>query len=318
MKIGRIAEGIDLYISSWKSIDDPSQGNFTLGIDSSGLQVILKQGMAVKARSGLWNGLGVSGMPIMKPNTLYNFTYISNQREKYFTYELLNKSVISKMVLDESGKMELFTWNDLACNWIGFSVVPVNKCDAYALCGVNEEDLQLPEFDFATIAEGTNNFSINNKIGEGGFGPVYKGMFKDGQEIAVKRLLKNSRQGLDEFKNEVIGYMSAEYAIDRLYSVNSDVFSFGVMVLEIVRGRRNRGFYNLEHHLNLLGHAWELFSESRYLELIDTSIAEKYNLLEVLRSIHVGLLCVQRSPEERPSISVVVRMLDSESCIASA
>ncbi|KAF2285985.1 hypothetical protein GH714_009364 [Hevea brasiliensis] len=137
MKIGRIVEGIDLYISSLKSIDDPSQGNFTLEIDSSGLQVILKQGMAVKARSGMWNGLGFSGMPIMKPNTLYNFTYISNQREKYFTYELLNKSVISKMVLDESGKMELFTWNDLARNWIGFSVVPVDKCDAYALCGVN-------------------------------------------------------------------------------------------------------------------------------------------------------------------------------------
>ncbi|XP_061975781.1 G-type lectin S-receptor-like serine/threonine-protein kinase SD1-1 [Populus nigra] len=53
------------------------------------------------------------------------------------------------------------------------------------------------------LASATNNFSDSNKLGEGGFGPVYKGTLTDGQEIAVKRLSKNSRQGLEEFKNEV-------------------------------------------------------------------------------------------------------------------
>ena len=48
--------------------------------------------------------------------------------------------------------------------------------------------------------------------------------------------------------------MSPEYAVDGLFSVKSDVFSFGVLVLEIVSGKRNRGFYNADHHLNLLGH----------------------------------------------------------------
>ena len=50
------------------------------------------------------------------------------------------------------------------------------------------------------------------------------------------------------------GYMSPEYAIDGLYSVKSDVYSFGVIVLEIVSGKRNRGFRHEEHRLNLLGH----------------------------------------------------------------
>ncbi|PNT73003.1 receptor-like serine/threonine-protein kinase SD1-8 isoform X3 [Brachypodium distachyon] len=66
------------------------------------------------------------------------------------------------------------------------------------------EDLELPIFDLGTIAAATDGFSINNKLGEGGFGPVYKGKLEDGQEIAVKTLSKTSVQGLDEFKNEVM------------------------------------------------------------------------------------------------------------------
>ncbi|WOH04254.1 hypothetical protein DCAR_0623663 [Daucus carota subsp. sativus] len=66
-----------------------------------------------------------------------------------------------------------------------------------------EENLELPLFDFRKIVNATTNFSHDNKIGEGGFGPVYKGMLEDGQLIAVKRLSDSSRQGIDEFKNEV-------------------------------------------------------------------------------------------------------------------
>uniref|UniRef100_A0A5B7BKI8 Putative G-type lectin S-receptor-like serine/threonine-protein kinase SD1-1 n=1 Tax=Davidia involucrata TaxID=16924 RepID=A0A5B7BKI8_DAVIN len=68
----------------------------------------------------------------------------------------------------------------------------------------DEENLELPIFNIDTIAKATNNFSYSNKIGEGGFGPVYKGQLSTGQEIAVKRLSENSKQGLNEFKNEVI------------------------------------------------------------------------------------------------------------------
>ncbi|KAM5556050.1 hypothetical protein ABKV19_023778 [Rosa sericea] len=62
----------------------------------------------------------------------------------------------------------------------------------------------LPFFDLTTIAAATNNFSDENKLGTGGFGSVYKGVLPNGNEIAVKRLSKNSGQGTEEFKNEIV------------------------------------------------------------------------------------------------------------------
>eukprot|EP00261_Vitis_vinifera_P037743 XP_019078986.1 PREDICTED: G-type lectin S-receptor-like serine/threonine-protein kinase At4g03230 isoform X2 [Vitis vinifera] len=70
-----------------------------------------------------------------------------------------------------------------------------------------EEDkkgIDVPFFDLEDILAATNNFSDANKLGQGGFGPVYKGKFPEGQEIAVKRLSRASGQGLQEFKNEVV------------------------------------------------------------------------------------------------------------------
>ncbi|XP_065631514.1 G-type lectin S-receptor-like serine/threonine-protein kinase At1g11410 [Quercus suber] len=68
---------------------------------------------------------------------------------------------------------------------------------------LQSEDLEVPFFSLATIVTATNYFSSDNKLGEGGFGLVYKGILTDGHEIAVKRLSRSSIQGLNEFKNEV-------------------------------------------------------------------------------------------------------------------
>uniref|UniRef100_A0A2N9HSR1 Uncharacterized protein n=1 Tax=Fagus sylvatica TaxID=28930 RepID=A0A2N9HSR1_FAGSY len=69
---------------------------------------------------------------------------------------------------------------------------------------VIQEENESLQFDFATIEAATDKFSDHNKLGEGGFGVVYKGLLPNKQEIAVKRLSKNSEQGLGEFKNEVV------------------------------------------------------------------------------------------------------------------
>ncbi|XP_077242036.1 G-type lectin S-receptor-like serine/threonine-protein kinase At4g27290 [Tasmannia lanceolata] len=292
--------------------------------------------------------------------------------------------------------------------------------------------MEFPLFDLGTVVAATENFSDSKKLGEGGFGPVYKGKLFNGQEIAVKRLCRSSGQGTEEFRNEVMlisklqhrnlvkilgyciqgeekmliyeymsnksldshifdqsrralldwrkrfdiivaiargvlylhedsrlriihrdlkasnvlldnemnpkisdfgmarnfggnqtqantrrvvgtyGYMSPEYAMNGLFSVKSDVFSFGVILLEIVSGKKNN-YYNDDPSIILIGHAWELWKEGRSLELLDPSImASSFAENEVLRCIHVGLLCVQESPGDRPTMSAVVFMLGNE------
>ncbi|MBA0752196.1 hypothetical protein Gogos_001055 [Gossypium gossypioides] len=66
--------------------------------------------------------------------------------------------------------------------------------------------------------------------------------------------------------------MAPECAIDGLYSIKSDVFSYGVLVLEIITGKHKRGFCHPDHHLNLLGHAWRLFGEGKSMELVASTI----------------------------------------------
>ncbi|RDX88692.1 Receptor-like serine/threonine-protein kinase SD1-8, partial [Mucuna pruriens] len=300
----------------------------------------------------------------------------------------------------------------------------------------SEEDLELPFFDFATIVRATNDFSSEKRLGQGGFGPVYRGTLADGQEIAAKRLSNNTGQGIREFKNEVIlcaklqhrnlvkvlgcsiqgeekvliyeympnksldsflfgmclsnvllnwskrfniifgiargllylhqdsrlriihrdmkasnilldselnpkisdfgvarmcsgnqtegrtkmvvgtyGYIAPEYAIDGLFSIKSDVYSFGVLLLEIVSGKKNRGIFFPDHGFNLLGHAWRLWKEDTPMKLVDASLGDTFTISEALRCIHVGLLCVQLHPEDRPNMASVIFMLSSENTL---
>ncbi|KAI7981986.1 G-type lectin S-receptor-like serine/threonine-protein kinase [Camellia lanceoleosa] len=629
MKLGKnFLTGLERHLSSWKSSDDPAPGDYTYRCDPQGYpQNILSSGSAEVFRTGPWNGIGFSGRPSLKSNSIYAFELVYTKEEVYYDYKLLS-SVVSRLSLNQTGVVQRWNWIDRTQQWVRVLTSPTDNCDSYKLCGPNgncivgnnpvcgclskfvpqnqrewengdwsngcvrrtpldcpngdgfvkysgykmpdtrnswfdrnmtlrecemvclkncscmayanldirrggsgcllwfgelidmrelntneqdvyirmassdledstahskkreivavtlalltgvlllgmslivylrkrkrknsqlnkegilmhkseqgytdktqKEDLELPLFDLTVIVDSTNNFSINNKLGEGGFGPVYKGTLEGGQEIAVKRLSKNSGQGLDEFKNEVIciaklqhrnlvkllgcciqgeemmliyeympnksldyfifdqnqntlldwskrfhiingiargllylhqdsrlriihrdlkasnilldidmnpkisdfgiarsfggneteantnrvigtyGYMSPEYAIDGLFSVKSDVFSFGVLVLEIVSGKKNKGFYHPGHNHNLLGHAWRLYEEGKSLELIDEALWDSCYQIEMLRSIHVGLLCVQESPKDRPSMSSVVLMLGSETALPQA
>ncbi|XP_028187429.1 G-type lectin S-receptor-like serine/threonine-protein kinase At1g67520 [Glycine soja] len=64
-----------------------------------------------------------------------------------------------------------------------------------------EEDLKL--FSYTSVVAAANDFSLENKLGEGGFGPVYKGTLPTGEEVAIKRLSKGSGKGIVEFRNEL-------------------------------------------------------------------------------------------------------------------
>ncbi|XP_052301291.1 G-type lectin S-receptor-like serine/threonine-protein kinase RKS1 isoform X22 [Populus trichocarpa] len=302
---------------------------------------------------------------------------------------------------------------------------------------VNSTSTELEYFKLSTITAATNDFAPANKLGQGGFGSVYKGLLANGLEVAIKRLSRSSRQGTEEFKNEVMviamlqhrnlvkllgyctqdgeqiliyeylpnksldsilfhetrrllldwrkrfdiivgiargilylhqdsrlriihrdlkcsnilldaemnpkisdfgmakifegnqtedrtrrvvgtyGYMSPEYAVFGNFSVKSDVFSFGVMLLEIVSGKKNNRFYQRNPPLTLIGYVWELWREDKALEIVDPSLKELYHPREALKCIQIGLLCVQEDATDRPSMLAVVFMLSNETEIPS-
>ncbi|XP_028076011.1 G-type lectin S-receptor-like serine/threonine-protein kinase At4g27290 isoform X3 [Camellia sinensis] len=111
------------------------------------------------------------------------------------------------------------------------------------------------------------------------------------------------------------GYMSPEYVIDGLFSIKSDVFSFGVMILEILSGKSNRRFHHPDHNFNLLGHAWKLWIEGKAFELLDPLVEGSFSMSEVLRCIQIGLLCVQKCPKDRPTMSTVLLMLITKTIV---
>ncbi|KAK4491693.1 hypothetical protein RD792_002459 [Penstemon davidsonii] len=108
------------------------------------------------------------------------------------------------------------------------------------------------------------------------------------------------------------GYMAPEYAMGGRFSEKSDIFSFGVIVLEIISGRRNTSFYNDELSLGLLGYAWKRWKEENALDLIDERIWSRKSMSGIMRCMCIGLLCVQEFPDKRPNISTVLSMLSSE------
>ncbi|KAL6844011.1 hypothetical protein ACP4OV_025684 [Aristida adscensionis] len=107
------------------------------------------------------------------------------------------------------------------------------------------------------------------------------------------------------------GYMSPEYAMDGVFSVKSDTYSFGVILLEIISGLKN-SLTRFTDFPNLLAYAWSLWKDDTAMDLVDSSIAESCSPNEAIRCIHIGLLCVQDNPNNRPLMSSVLFMLENE------
>ncbi|KAJ1291302.1 hypothetical protein BS78_02G306600 [Paspalum vaginatum] len=283
----------------------------------------------------------------------------------------------------------------------------------------------------SSLQVATNNFDESNKLGEGGFGAVYKGDIY-GQEVAVKRLSKGSNQGLEELRNELVlvaklhhknlvrlegfcledgerllvyeympnksldtilfnpeekirldwrkrfniiegvarglqylhedsqkkivhrdmkasnilldadmnpkigdfglaklfgqdqtrdvtsrivgtfGYMSPEYVMRGQYSMKSDVFSFGILLIEIITGQRNTGNFFNEQNEDVISNVWRHWTRGTIVEMIDDSLGRNYSEVEVIKCIHIGLLCLQQNPVDRPTMSDVMVMLNGD------
>ncbi|CAA7029718.1 unnamed protein product [Microthlaspi erraticum] len=286
-------------------------------------------------------------------------------------------------------------------------------------------------FKMHSLRTATNNFCSSNKLGQGGFGPVYKGKLLDGLEIAVKRLSSSSGQGTEEFMNEItlisklqhrnlvrllgyciegeeklliyefmvnksldiflfdpslkfeldwpkrfdiiqgiargllylhrdsrlrvihrdlkvsnilldekmtpkisdfglarmfqgtqyqdntlrvagtLGYMSPEYAWAGLFSEKSDNYSFGVLMLEIISGKKISWFSFGDESKGLLAYAWESWCMDGGSNLLDKDLTDSCNPLEVARCVQIGLLCVQHEAADRPNTLQVLSMITS-------
>ncbi|XP_041017884.1 cysteine-rich receptor-like protein kinase 15 [Juglans microcarpa x Juglans regia] len=125
---------------------------------------------------------------------------------------------------------------------------------------------------------------MNSKISNFGLARIFKG---DQIQDRTDRVV------------ETYGYISPEYAVFGRFLIKSDVFSFGVILSEIISVKKNSGSYFEHPLLNLIRHVWELWKEDRALDIVDSSINESYVPHEVLGSIQIGLLCVQEDVRDR-------------------
>ncbi|XP_021833846.1 probable leucine-rich repeat receptor-like serine/threonine-protein kinase At3g14840, partial [Prunus avium] len=289
-------------------------------------------------------------------------------------------------------------------------------------------DLQTGKFSFRRLKDATNNFDKANKIGEGGFGSVYKGLLSDGTVIAVKQLSSKSKQGNREFVNEIgmisalqhphlvklhgcciegnqlllvyeymennslaralfgkyyscmpkiclgiarglaylheesrlkvvhrdikatnvlldknltpnisdfglakldeedythistriagtYGYMAPEYAMRGYLTDKADVYSFGILVLEIASGRNNTTYRGKEKSFYLLDWAQLLKGQGNLLDLVDPRLGSDFNKEEMMLTINVALLCCNVTSTVRPTMSSVVSMLEGRAAV---
>ncbi|KAL9994290.1 putative protein kinase RLK-Pelle-DLSV family [Helianthus debilis subsp. tardiflorus] len=135
--------------------------------------------------------------------------------------------------------------------------------------------------------------NLNPKISDFGMAKIFRG---DEDEAKTRRVVGT------------YGYMSPEYAMQGLFSVKSDVFSFGILVLEIINGRRNTSYCH-ENSINLISHVWDLWNQDKALTIVDASLRDSFDAHEVLLCIHVGILCVQELATDRPTMIDVAFML---------
>ncbi|PQP93333.1 putative leucine-rich repeat receptor-like serine/threonine-protein kinase [Prunus yedoensis var. nudiflora] len=296
-------------------------------------------------------------------------------------------------------------------------------------------DLQTGKFSFRQLKDATNNFDKANKIGEGGFGSVYKGLLSDGTVIAVKQLSSKSKQGNREFVNEIgmisalqhphlvklhgcciegnqlllvyeymennslaralfgpeesqlkldwptrhkicvgiarglaylheesrlkvvhrdikgtnvlldknltpkisdfglakldeednthistriagtYGYMAPEYAMRGYLTDKADVYSFGILVLEIASGRNNTSYRSKEESFYLLDWAHLLKEQGNLMDLVDPRLGSDFNKEAMMRTINVALLCCNATSTIRPTMSSVVSMLEGRAAV---
>ncbi|KAL3740477.1 hypothetical protein ACJRO7_021717 [Eucalyptus globulus] len=137
MKLGwDLRIGLNRYLTSWRDSDDPSTGDITYKVELQGLpQKFLRRNASVIERSGPWDGIQFSGLPL-SPNAIINPEFVTIAQEVYYSYQLINDSTITRAVLNHSGTLQRWLWNNNT-QWTVIHELPNDSCDEYAKCGPN-------------------------------------------------------------------------------------------------------------------------------------------------------------------------------------
>jgi hypothetical protein len=129
--------GLNRRLTAWKSPDDPSPSDFSYGmVPHNYPDAYMMKGDKKFYRSGPWNGLRSSGSPQIRPNPIYDYRFVYNKDEFYYTYSLKNSSAVTRLVLNATASIRYrYVWIDSAKRWEIYTSVPLDLCDSYALCG---------------------------------------------------------------------------------------------------------------------------------------------------------------------------------------
>ncbi|KAF9663298.1 hypothetical protein SADUNF_Sadunf17G0025700 [Salix dunnii] len=139
----------------------------------------------------------------------------------------------------------------------------------------------------------------------------------DSFSIGLNTLREATGDFCDEYKlgEGTCGYMAPEYAKKGHFSTQSDVYSFGILILEIVTGQKVSSFFN---SVNLQSYAWQHWADGAALEVVDPTLGGQWPENDVLMCIHIGLLCVQEALSDRPKMSQIVTMLSGNTITSPA
>ncbi|KAI5352293.1 hypothetical protein L3X38_005184 [Prunus dulcis] len=126
-------------------------------------------------------------------------------------------------------------------------------------------------------------------------------------DFGLARLFPEDKTHISTAIAGTLGYMAPEYVVRGKLTEKADVYSFGVLVIEVVCGKRNNCY--IPNSVSILHMAWDLYGRGRLCSAVDPLLEGKFDEEEASRLLQIGLLCVQASAELRPAMSLVVKML---------
>ncbi|KAK9274768.1 hypothetical protein L1049_022020 [Liquidambar formosana] len=359
------------FLTSWKNSENPAPGMFTFGIDPNGSSDFFMEWNRSQRywSSGLWDGQTFSSVPDMRLNKIYRYSFVSNENESYFTYSIYGVSVLSRFVMDSSGKIEQLTWMDGIWNWNIFWSQPNMQSEVYALCGAFGVYNENVSTYYCECLKGFEPFSIDEtRLNDWSGGCVRKTPLqcengnsnangkKDGfLKISNMRQLPRNSKSFPAANARRCELACMENCTCTAYTFNSSgcsIWKGALLNLQLSPGDSagqdlyirlaatelgnaggNRKLWVviavlvsltilissfllcclcLRMHKRKSTYAWELWNNDQGVELLEPKLGYPSSTSLLLRCINIGLLCVEESPADRPTMSNVVSMLGNE------